>query len=239
MTLPNHYSAYDAATQPAALVPGYKETLSRNPQAALIARPATLTEITGPLNLAHKLKVGIRDLSRADPKGPRAIGQLIMVSGRLLDEDGLPVRGSVIELWHANAAGRYMHPMDAGSPAPLNANFLGSGRVLTDEAGRYEFITIKPGAYPVPDHAQRWWRPPHIHISVFGDGFMSRLVTQMFFPGEPLNEIDLILNAVPDPKGRQRMISRQVPMLEMPVLNVVGYEHDIVVRGERRTPFEG
>lgn len=237
MSLPNHYSPYDAATQPAALVPGYKETLSRNPRAALIARPATLTEITGPTRLARKLAVGIRDLSRIDPQGPRAMGQLILVRGRLLDEDAVPVRHSVIELWHANAAGRYLHPMDAASPAPLDRNFLGAGRVLTDEQGRYEFITVKPGAYPVPDHAQRWWRPPHIHISVFGDGFMSRLVTQMFFPGDPLNADDLILNAVPDPKGRARMIARQIPMLQMPLLNLVGYEHDVVVRGQRQTPF--
>jgi len=236
-SLPNHFLPYEDAGQPAALVPGYKETLTRNPARPLILRPATLTEITGPTRLARKLPTGIRDLSRKKPDGPRAMGQLILVRGRLLDEDGLPVRGSVIELWHANAAGRYMHPMDAQSPAPLDENFLGSGRVLTDDQGRYEFVTIKPGAYPVPNHPQRWWRPPHIHISVFGDGFMSRLVTQMFFPADPLNGIDLILNAVPSAQGRARMIARQTPMLEMPVLNLVGYEHDIVVRGDRQTPF--
>jgi len=235
---PDQFSPYDAATQPAALVPDYKETLTRNPARALIARPATLTEITGPTHLARKLPTGMHDLSRKNPDGPRAMGQHILVRGRLLDEDGLPVRGSVIELWHANAAGRYLHPMDAQSPAPLDDNFLGSGRVLTDQEGRYEFVTVKPGAYPVPNHAERWWRPPHIHISVFGEGFMSRLVTQMFFPGDPLNEVDLILNAVPDAKGRARMVARQTAMMDMPVLNMVGYEHDIVVRGERSTPFE-
>ena len=100
-----------------------------------------------------------------------------------------------------------------------------------------KFVTIKPAAYPYPNHPTRWWRPPHIHMSIFGDGFMSRLVTQMFFPGDPFNEIDLILNAVPDPRGRARMIARQVPMAEMPLPNMVGYEHDIVVRGHRQTPF--
>ena len=234
---PNHCSPYDDATQPAPLVPGYKETLTRNPSRPLIARPLTLSEITGPTRLARKLPTGLRDLSRRNPEGPRAMGQLILVRGQLLDEDGLPVRRSVIELWHANAAGRYLHPMDAQSPAPLDENFLGAGRVLTDDAGRYEFVTIKPGAYPVPNHPQRWWRPPHIHLSVFGEACMSRLVTQMFFPGDPLNEIDLILNAVPSVQGRSRMIARQTPMLEMPVLNLVGYEHDIVVRGDRQTPF--
>jgi protocatechuate 3,4-dioxygenase beta subunit len=237
MRPPNHFSPYDAATQPAPLVPAYKETLTRNPAQPLIARPATLTEITGPTQLARKLPTGMRDLSRKNPDGPRAMGQLILVRGRLLDEDGQAVRNSVIELWHANSAGRYLHPMDAQSPAPLDENFLGSGRVLTDDAGHYEFITVKPGAYPVPNHPKRWWRPPHIHISVFGEGFMSRLVTQMFFPGDPLNEVDLILNAVPDAKGRERMVSRQIAMLDMPMLNLVGYEHDIVVRGDRQTPF--
>ena len=237
-SLPNRFRPYDAATQPAPLVPGYRETLTRNPSQPLIARPATLTEITGPTHLARKLPTSTRDLSRKNAEGPRAMGQLILVRGRLTDEDGLPVRGSVIELWHANAAGRYSHPMDAQSPAPLDGNFLGSGRVLTDNDGYYEFVTVKPGAYPVPNHPERWWRPPHIHISVFGDGFMSRLVTQMFFPGDPLNEIDLILNAVPDAKGRARMVARQIAMLDMPVLHSLGYQHDIVVRGERQTPFE-
>ena len=235
---PDRFNPYGEATQPAPLVLGYKETLTRNPGRPLIARPATLSEITGPTRLARKLPTGLSDLSRRSADAPRAMGQLILVRGRLLDEDGLPVRGSVIELWHANAAGRYLHPMDAQSPAPLDENFTGSGRMLTDHEGRYEFITIKPGAYPVPNHPQRWWRPPHIHISVFGEGFMSRLVTQMFFPGDPLNEIDLILNAVPDPRGRARMVASQVPMMAMPNAHMVGFEHDIVVRGQRSTPFE-
>ena len=215
----------------------YSETATRVPQNQLFRRPLTLTEITGPTRLATKLKPGDNNLSHPYPQQARAMGQLIRVAGRLMDEDGMPVRGSVIELWHANAAGRYIHPMDAKNSAPIDPNFVGSGRVATDDAGRYEFLTIKPAAYPYPNHPTRWWRPPHIHMSVFGDGFMSRLVTQMFFPGDPFNDIDLILNAVPDPKGRARLIARQVPMADMSVLNVVGFEHDIVVRGHRQTPF--
>ena len=237
MSLPNTYEPYDEATQPAMTIAGYRETATRVPQHPLFQRPLTLTEITGPLRLAGKLKPGDNNLAHPYPTQPRAMGQLIRVFGRLLDEDGQAVRGSVIELWHANAAGRYIHPLDANNPAPIDPNFLGSGRVAADADGRYEFLTIKPAAYPYPNHPTHWWRPPHIHMSIFGDGFMSRLVTQMFFPGDPFNEIDLILNAVPDPRGRARLIARQVPMAEMPLPNTVGYQHDIVLRGYRQTPF--
>jgi protocatechuate 3,4-dioxygenase beta subunit len=237
IALPDRFEPYDESSQPAMQVQHYAETFVRVPQQPLFRRPMTLTEITGPTRLARILKPGDNNLAQPDPAKPRAMGQLIRVSGRVLDEDARPVRGTVIELWHANAAGRYIHPMDANNPAPIDANFTGSGRVATDDNGRYEFLTIKPAAYPYPNHPTRWWRPPHIHMSIFGDGFMSRLVTQMFFPGDPFNDIDLILNAVPDPKGRARMISRQLPMQEMPVPNVVGFEHDVVLRGHRQTPF--
>lgn len=235
--LPNTYAPYDAASQPTMQVEHYAETFVRTPTTAPFRRPVTLTEITGPTRLARKLKPGDNNLAHPYPDRPRAMGQLIRVTGRLLDEDGKPVRGSVIEVWHANCNGRYIHPMDAQNPNPLDPNFIGSGRLLTDDEGRYEYTTVKPGAYPYPNHPTRWWRPPHIHLSIFGDGFMSRLVTQMFFPGDPLNDVDLILNSVPDPKARARMVSRQVPMMDMPMLNIMGFEHDIVVRGHRQTPF--
>jgi protocatechuate 3,4-dioxygenase beta subunit len=235
--LPNHFEPYDDASQPAMNVPHYEETWVRVPKSPLFRRPVTLTEITGPTRLAAKLKPGNNDLSHPYPDKPRAMGQLITVGGRLQDEDGRPVRGAVIELWHANCAGRYIHPMDAKNPNPLDPHFVGSGRVATDDQGRYSFTTIKPGAYPYPNHPTRWWRPPHIHMSIFGDGFMSRLVTQMFFPGDPLNDVDLILNSVPDAEARRRMIARQIPMQDMPVLNVMGFEHDLVVRGRHQTPF--
>ena len=239
--LPNSYRPHDDATQPAMVIPGYRETYVRVPKNPLFKRPLTLTEITGPTQLQRKLMPAdaarSNNLAHPFPNKPRAAGQLIQVGGRVLDEDGLPVKHTIIEIWHANASGRYMHPMDANSPNPLDDNFVGSGRITTDAQGGYEFLTIKPAAYPYPNHPERWWRPPHIHLSIFGDGFMSRLVTQMFFPGDPFNDIDLILNAVPDPKGRARLIARQIAMNAMPVQNIVGYVHDIVVRGSRQTPF--
>lgn len=236
LSKPDRFEPYDERSQPSMHVEGYKETFVRVPKQPLHRRPATLTEITGPLNLACKLEANLSDLSR-NKEGGRAIGQLILVTGRLLDEDGMPVRNSIIEVWHANSAGRYIHRMDAASPFPVDPNFFGSGRCVTDAAGRYTYLSVKPGAYPVPNHPERWWRPPHIHLSIFGDGFMSRLVTQMFFPGEPLNEFDRILNAVPDPKGRERMISKSIPMMDLPRADVVGFNHDLVVRGHRATPM--
>ena len=234
--IPNRFEPYDESSQPRMVVEGYKETLVRVPSQPPYRRPATLSEITGPLNLSKKLNADLSDLSRTK-EGTPAIGQLIYVRGRLLDEDGMPVRNSIVEVWHANGAGRYAHRMDANSPFPIDPNFLGSGRCVTDHEGCYSYLTIKPGAYPVPNHPQRWWRPPHIHLSVFGEGFMSRLVTQMFFPGDPLNRLDRILNSVPDEKGRERMVSKQIPMLELPRADVLGFSHDLVVRGHRATPM--
>ena len=237
MTLPDRYEPYDEPSQPRLRVAGYKESLLRTPSRPLYRRPVTLAGITGPLNLAKKLKVGMNDLSRAKEGAPRAMGQLILVAGRLLDEDDLPIRGSIVEVWQANAAGRYAHTADNRNPAPPDPNFFGSGRCITDHEGRYTFLSVKPGAYPVPDNPMRWWRPPHIHFSVLGEGFMSRLVTQMYFPGEPLNAIDLLLNAVPDEKGRERLVAKWTPMMQLERADVVGYEHDIVVRGHRATPI--
>ena len=251
------YAPFDDATQPAMTIAGYRETYVRVPKQPLFKRPLTLTEITGPTRIAQKLQPALlsdplsapplapsfashadsSNLAQPHPDKPRALGQLIQVGGRLLDEDGAPVKRAVIEIWHCNASGRYIHPMDANSPNPIDENFLGSGRVLTDDAGRYEFVTIKPAAYPYPNHPERWWRPAHIHLSIFGDSFMSRLITQMFFPGDPFNDIDLILNSIPDPKGRTRMIARQRAMDEMPAPNIIGFEHNIVLRGSRQTPF--
>jgi protocatechuate 3,4-dioxygenase, beta subunit len=235
------YAPYDNATQPAMTIAGYRETYVRVPKMPLFKRPLTLSEIAGPTRITEKLHpgqvLGDGNLAQPYPGKPRALGQLIQVSGRLLDEDARPVKNSVIEIWHCNASGRYMHPMDANNPSPLDENFIGSGRVVTDANGRYEFVTVKPAAYPYPNHPEQWWRPAHIHMSVFGNSYMNRLITQMFFPGDPFNEIDLILNSIPDPKGRARMIARQIAMAGMPMPNIIGFEHDIVVRGSQQTPF--
>ena len=236
--LAQQFAPYDERMQPTPKIVGYQETQIRTPNQPLLKRPATLSEITGPLDLASKLAVGTNDLSRAKPDGPRALGQLILVTGRLLDEDARPVCGAVVELWHANSSGRYIHPADAENPAPIDPNFIGSGRMLSDAEGCFQFLTIKPGAYPVPNHPDRWWRPAHIHLSLFGDGFASRLVTQVYFPGDPLLETDLIFNSVPDAKGRARTIAQQIPLNEMTMTNVLGYTHDVVIRGSRQTPFE-
>ena len=166
MNLPNHlpdsYQPYDNATQPAMSIPGYRETLVRVPRNQIFKRPMTLTEITGPARLQRKLKPGNNNLAHPYPDKPRAAGQLIQVTGHVFDEDGRPVRGTVIELWHANANGRYMHPRDANNPNPLVDNFVGSGRVLTGDDGRYEFLTIKPAA----------------NVIQFGFKLGARLITQ-------------------------------------------------------------
>ena len=235
--LPDRFEPYDDASQPGLRINGYPESMLRTPEQPLYKRPATLTEITGPLNLAKKLKLGMNDLSRLKEGAPRAVGQLIWVAGRLLDEDGMPVKGSLIEIWQTNASGRYAHSSDAANPAPLDPNFSGVGRCVTDHEGRYCFLSIKPAAYPVPNNPERWWRAPHIHFSILGDGFMSRLVTQMYFPGDPLNQSDLLINTVPDAKGRERLVAKWTPMMRLERADVIGFEHDIVVRGHRATPM--
>jgi protocatechuate 3,4-dioxygenase beta subunit len=152
-----------------------------------------------------------------------------------VDEDGAPVAGSVVEVWQANGAGRYIHPND-DDHAPVDANFYGAARLATDAAGVLELRTVKPGAYPVPTN-DGWWRPPHIHFSVFGRVWLSRLVTQMYFPGEPLNAQDRIFNAVPDAKARERLVATLLPPTGEP-RNALVYEHQIVVRGRRATPTQ-
>ncbi|MGA2536237.1 MAG: protocatechuate 3,4-dioxygenase subunit beta, partial [Terracidiphilus sp.] len=159
----------------------------------------------------------------------------ILVHGRVLDEDGRPVRGALIEVWQANAAGRYRHKVDTYD-APLDPNFTGGGRMLTDEFGRYFFKTIKPGPYPWGNHYNAW-RPAHIHFSLFGAGILSRLVTQMYFPGDPLQPIDPIFNSIPDEAARQRLVSR-LDMDRSKPDDMLAYMWDVVLRGKADTPFE-
>jgi protocatechuate 3,4-dioxygenase beta subunit len=223
----------DERTQPARIVPGYPQTPLRNPRQPLVKRAPTLSELTGPLDAAKRVKLLGGDL--AGHGGKQAIGQLIHLRVRVLDEDGAPVGGAMVEVWQANGAGRYIHPND-DDHAPVDANFYGAARLATDESGAFELRTVKPGAYPVrPSSA--WWRPPHIHFSVFGRVWLSRLVTQMYFAGEPLNALDPILNAVPDAAARERLVAQLVPPVAEPSDALV-YEHRIVLRGRDVTPAQ-
>jgi protocatechuate 3,4-dioxygenase beta subunit len=163
------------------------------------------------------------------------LGERIIVAGRVMDEDGNPVRNTLVEVWQANAAGRYQHKRDTHD-APLDPNFTGTGRTMTDEEGNYRFLTIRPGAYPWRNHSNAW-RPAHIHFSLFGHAFATRLVTQMYFPGDPLLALDPIYNSVPDVRARERMISTFELALTEPEY-ALGYRFDIVLRGREATPME-
>jgi protocatechuate 3,4-dioxygenase, beta subunit len=228
------FARYDDASQPSRVVAGYPNTRTRTPAAAPVVYAPGLSEITGPTFDPAALRPGEDNLAVAPDTGRRAIGQIIALAGRVSDEDGRPVRHSLIELWQANGAGRYIHGHD-DNDAPLDPDFIGVGRAVTDGEGVYRFITIKPGAYPVPNSGN-WWRPPHIHFSLFGSSAMSRLVTQMYFPGEPLNAHDRLINSVPDAAARERLVCRVVdnPLAPTPAL---GFAFDIVLRGRAGTPW--
>jgi protocatechuate 3,4-dioxygenase beta subunit len=212
---------------------GYHSSLLRAPKRQPAAIPQRLTEITGPLLGAERVTAADADLTSRH--GGEPIGERIVVTGRVLDSGGRPVPDTLIEIWQANAAGRYAHRVD-DHPAPLDANFDGAGRCLTDSAGRYRFVTIKPGAYPWKNHLNAW-RPAHIHFSLFGRAFAQRLVTQMYFPGDPLFAQDPIFNSVPDPKARERLIARFDLEVTQPDW-ALGYVWDIVLRGREATAFD-
>ncbi len=221
----------DPQTQSEGVVAGYVQTAQRWPSQPLQNRPQTSSELSGPDNLMRRLAAVRGDLAGYGEK--RALGQLIHLRTRVVDEDGVPVSGAVVEVWHCNAAGKYIHPNDSND-APQDANFYGAARMVAGDSGLVELRTIKPGAYPVPDTGG-WWRPPHVHFSVWGRVWLSRLVTQMFFPGEPLNEFDAILNAIRDPEARRRCIAQLAPTAKGPQDALV-YEYQIVVRGRASTP---
>lgn len=221
----------DPLTQSEGVVAGYAQTAQRWPSQPLLRRTPTVSELSGVNNLEKKLPLIRGDLAGHAAK--RAIGQLIHVRVRVVDESGVPVQGAMVEVWHCNAAGKYIHPNDTND-APEDPNFYGAARLVAGDSGLVELRTIKPGAYPVPDTGG-WWRPPHIHFSVWGRVWLSRLVTQMFFPGEPLNEHDAILNAVRDPQARGRCIAELAPTGGGPKDALV-YDHQIVVRGRSSTP---
>jgi protocatechuate 3,4-dioxygenase, beta subunit len=219
--------------QPPYLYPDYVATRLRAPKEPLIVLPRTLSDTTGPAYGRGPIGERDNDLTRQHDGEP--LGERIIVTGRLTDGDGRPLRGSLIEIWQANAAGRYVHEKDR-HPAPLDPNFSGAGRCLTDGEGRYDFVTIKPGAYPWKNHPNAW-RPAHIHLSLFGEAFRSRLITQMYFPGDPLLEHDPIFQSVRDPEARQRMICAFDLETTHPEW-ALGYSFDIVLEGRDATPME-
>ncbi len=224
----------DAGSHPDRDYPDYRSTRLRHPKEPLIYLPHTVTEETGPqLGARGPLGELDNDLTRQHEGEP--IGERISVTGRVLDGEGRPIRDALIEIWQANAGGRYRHRWDRW-PAPLDPNFSGAGRCVTDTDGRYEFVTVKPGPYPWGNHPNAW-RPAHIHFSLLGSSFAQRLVTQMYFPGDPLFELDPIFQSVRDPKARERMISRFSIDLTRENWSI-GYEWDIVLRGRDETPVE-
>jgi protocatechuate 3,4-dioxygenase, beta subunit len=220
-------------TQPEHLHPPYVSSLARAPKLPLIYLPHTLSEVTGPELSAEFSDPKASDLTKQHPGEP--IGERIVVSGRVIDENGKLVRNTPIEIWQANACGRYLHKRDQHN-APLDPNFSGSGRAVTDNNGGYKFITIKPGSYPWGNHYNAW-RPAHIHFSLFGPAFVTRLVTQMYFPGDPLLPYDPIFNCTADEKARNRLISHFDWENVRPGW-CVAYKFDIVLRGRDETPFE-
>ena len=222
----------DPRTQAQGVEPGYAQTARRWPSRALARRPLGASELSGPQPVARLVAPagGENAGDLAGQGARRALGQLIRLRVRVVDEDGAPLPGTVVEAWHCNAAGKYIHPNDTHD-APVDPNFYGAARMVADDGGLVALRTIKPGAYPVPD-TDGWWRPPHVHFSVWGRVWLSRLVTQMFFPGEPLNEADAILMAIRDPQARERCVARLVPSKT----NELVYEYQLVVRGRSGTP---
>jgi protocatechuate 3,4-dioxygenase beta subunit len=215
---------------PPHLYPNYKSSVRRAPVKPLILMPHTLTELTGPVYGHDTVQESDGDLTRQHAGEP--LGERIIVHGRVLDEDGRGVPDTLVEIWQANAAGRYTHVNDTHQ-APLDPNFTGSGRVVTDSKGHYKFTTIKPGAYPWANDSNSW-RPSHIHLSLFGSAFVSRLVTQMYFPGDPLFPFDPIAEGIPQ-FARNRLISSLDLEATMPDW-ALAYRFDIVLRGRSETP---
>lgn len=228
------YPRPEPASQPRLAYPAYASTVRRAPARLPIPLPHTLSELTGPVYGHHPIGESDNDLTRQHPGEP--LGERIIVAGRVLDEDGRPIPHTLIELWQSNAAGRYLHQAD-NHPAPLDPNFSGAGRTITDANGHYRFLTVKPGAYPWRNHANAW-RPAHIHFSLFGPCFITRLITQMYFPDDPLLAFDPISQSIPDARARRRLISQLDMSLTEPEW-ALGYRFDFVLRGRDATPFEG
>jgi protocatechuate 3,4-dioxygenase, beta subunit len=219
--------------QPPYLHPDYASTVKRAPQRKPIPIDHTLSEVTGPVFTGGWAGADAADLTRRHQGEP--LGERIIVTGRVLDEDGRPVPGTLVELWQCNSAGRYRHPVDQHD-APLDPNFDGVGQVVSNDEGEYRFLTIKPGAYPWRNTPNAW-RPAHIHFGIFGPAFATRVITQMYFPGDPLLKLDAIFLGVPDPAARERLIAAYDPELSEAEW-ALGYRWDIVLRGRAATPRE-
>lgn len=230
------YFQRDRARHPPALTPSYKTSILRSPRHALLSMPTTPSEETGPV-FGHDILGPLdNDLIRNFGKdSAEAIGQRIVVYGRVLDETGRPVPGALLEFWQANAGGRYRHKKE-GYRAALDPNFGGCGRAVTDEFGRYEFRTVKPGAYPWPNGVNDW-RPAHIHFSVFGHAFAQRLVTQMYFEGDPMIWQCPIVKTIPDRQAIESLVAALDQNATIP-MDSLAYKFDIVLRGRRSTMFE-
>jgi protocatechuate 3,4-dioxygenase, beta subunit len=220
-------------TQPEYLFPNYASTVKRAPREPLVVLPHTLSEITAPVFGYGEIKPADSDLTRQHKGEP--LGERIVVSGRVLDENGKPIPNILVEIWQANAAGRYNHRVDQHD-APIDPNFTGAGRFLTDKDGHYRFMTIRPGEYPWRNHHNAW-RPAHIHFSLFGQAIVQRLVTQMYFPGDPLLDYDPMFTCVADEKARNRLIALFDWETTMPEY-ALGYRFDVVLRGREATPME-
>ena len=220
------------ALDPPYLFEGYKSTLLRAPKEKLLELPSGAFDVPGPLVPRGFVRDGDNDLTAHGHSAP--LGEKMILVGRLLDADGKPIRDGLVEIWQANASGRYHHPGD-NHDAPLDPNFKGTGRTFTDAEGWYRFITVKPGSYPWQNHPFAW-RPQHIHFSLLGNAPVQRLVTQMYFPGDPLLDIDPVYNSVPDPAARKRMIS-SLELQSGIEMVALGYRFDIVLAGAKSTPL--
>jgi protocatechuate 3,4-dioxygenase beta subunit len=213
--------------------PDYKSNRLRHPMKPLVPLPAAMDDLAAPVLGEDRIGAFDADLTRQHDGEP--IGERIIVTGRVVDGAGRPVRNQLIEIWQANSCGRYIQKNDQ-HPAPLDPNFTGFGRCLTDDDGGYRFVTIKPGAYPWRNHHNAW-RPAHIHFSLFGTAFTHRLITQMYFPGDPLFPYDPIYNSIQDPKARERLISSFDFDTTVPEW-ALGFKFDIVLGGSQATPME-
>ncbi len=236
MSAPAGYRRETPGVHPPNDQPPYTSTHKRAPRHAPVRIEHTLSEITGPGFARGALAPGDNESDMTHFNGGEALGERIVVAGRVLDEDGRAIAGTVIEIWQANAAGRYAHVEDQHE-APLDPHFAGIGRVITDDRGAYRFVSIKPGAYPWRNHHNAW-RPNHIHFSLFGPSFATRLITQMYFPGDPLLALDPIFNSVPDESARERLIAAFDIEVTIPE-HALGYRFDFVLRGRAATPTIG